>query len=220
MSQVIRQRSRRSTEPEPAWEVAYLFPTQGNWSEEEYLALDGNYLVEFSNGSIEVLPMPTTSHQLMAICLHGLLHAFVSRRGLGTALVAPLKVRLWSSKSREPDVLFMLKKHARRIGEEFWEGADLVMEVVSGNAEDRRRDLVTKRQEYAKAGIPEYWIVDPQEGRITVLRLSGNRYAVQGAYSKGQAASSVLLRGFVVDVKEVFSHQIGKNGPGRHKEKP
>jgi len=220
MNQVLRQRSRGSSEPEPAWEVAYLFPTQGNWSEEEYLALDGNYLVEFDDGFIEVLPMPTTSHQLIVMYLHGLLHAFVSRRGLGMALFAALRVRLWPGKFREPDVIFMLKKHARRIGEEFWEGADLVMEVVSGDAEDRRRDLVTKRQEYAKAGIPEYWIVDPQEGRITVLRLSGNRYTVQGVYSKGQAASSVLLRGFVVDVKEVFSHQIAKNGPSRHKEKP
>ena len=42
---------------------------------------------------------------------------------------------------REPDVLFMLKEHADRIGDDCWEGADLVMEVVSGGAEDRRRDL-------------------------------------------------------------------------------
>jgi Uma2 family endonuclease len=220
MSQLLRKRSGRNQEPEPAWEVAYLFPTQGNWSEEEYLALDGNYLVEFSDGSIEVLPMPTTSHQLMVIWLHGLLHAFVSRRGLGTTLVAPLKVRLWPGKFREPDVLFMLKKNAHRIGEEFWEGADLVMEIVSGNKEDRRRDLVIKRQEYAKAGISEYWIVDPRQGLITVLRLAGNRYAVHGIYSKGQTASSALLSGFSVDVKEVFSHQLTKNSSSRHKGKP
>jgi Uma2 family endonuclease len=129
-------------------------------------------------------------------------------------------VRLWPGKFREPDLVFMLKQHEDRMGDEFWQGADLVLEIVSGNKEDRRRDLVIKRQEYAKAGIPEYWIVDPREGRITVLRLAGNRYAVHGIYSKGQTASSALLSGFSVDVKEVFSHQPTKNSSSRHKGKP
>src|SRR5947209_92135 len=182
MNQVLRHRVGRTDEPEPAWEVARLLRAQGQVSEERYLALNGNYLVEFDNGSIEVLPMPTTSHQLILMYLHGFLHAFVSRRGLGTALFAALRVRLWPGKFREPDVIFMLKKHAQRIGEEFWQGADLVMEVVSGGKEDRRRDLVTKRTEYARAGIPEYWMVDPREGHITVLHLAGKRYAVQGVY--------------------------------------
>src|SRR5260370_14818254 len=123
MSQVLRHRSESSNEPEPAWDVARLFPAQGYWSEEEYLALDGNYLVEFDNGSIEVLPMPTTSHQLILMYLHGLLHAFVSRQGLGTALFAALRVRLWPGKFREPDVIFMLKQHVHRIGEQVCDGA-------------------------------------------------------------------------------------------------
>src|SRR5262249_41137269 len=157
------------TKSEPTWAVAYLFPMQGNWSEEDYLALNGNQLVEFSHGFLEVLPMPTTSHQLLVVYLFELLRAFTGRRDLGTVLVAPPRVRLWRGKFREPDVLFMLKEHGARIGEEFWKGADLVTEVVNGDEEDRRRDLVTKRREYARAGIPEYWIVDPHEGRITVL---------------------------------------------------
>lgn len=49
----------------------------------------------------------------------------------------------------------------------------LVMEVVSGGPQDRKRDLVIKRAEYAAAGIPEYWIVDPESRRITVLTLVG-----------------------------------------------
>jgi Uma2 family endonuclease len=220
MNQVLRQRSGRRNEAEPAWEIAYLFPTQGNWSEEEYLELDGNYLVEFDDGFIEVLPMPTTSHQLIVGYLYGLLVSFVSRRKLGTSLFAALRVRLWPSKFREPDLVFMLKQHEDRLGDEFWEGADLVMEVVSGGAKDRHRDLVIKRREYARAGIPEYWIVDPREDRITVLQLAGKRYNVHGIYSNGQTASSTLLPGFAVDVKEVFSHQLAKNRPSRQKRKP
>jgi Uma2 family endonuclease len=214
MKQTLTKSSRRFREPEPAWDVAQLFPPQGSWSEEEYLALDGNRIVEFSDGHIEVPPMPTTSHQLMVVYLYGLLNAFVSRRGLGTALIAALPVRLRPEKFREPDVVFMLKKHARRIGEEFWQGADLVMEVVSGNKEDRRRDLVTKRKEYARAGIPEYWIVDPREERALVLRLEGKRNKIHGNFSKGQAAVSVLLPGFSVDVNELFSQRLTK---GNHR---
>jgi Uma2 family endonuclease len=192
----------------PTWEVAFLFPTQGNWSEEDYLALNGNQLVEFSNGFLEVLPTPTTSHQLLVVYLYRLLLEFVTPRRLGTALVAPLRVRLWRRKFRDPDVIFMLKAHVARIGEEYWKGADLVMEVVSGTAADRRRDLVTKRREYARAGISEYWIVDPQEQRIIVLCLAAKRYAVHGEFSKGMVASSHLLRGFAVDVSEAFAQAV------------
>jgi Uma2 family endonuclease len=195
---------------EPTWEIANLFPTQGNWSEEDYLDLNGNQLVEFSRGFLEVLPMPTTSHQTLVVTLYGLVLAFTAGRDLGTVLVAPLRVRLWRGKFREPDVVFMLKVHASRMGEEYWRGADLVMEVVSGEGEDesRRRDLVTKRREYARAGIAEYWIVDPKEERITVFRLIGKRYAVHGEFSKGTVASSHLLAGFVVDVNEVFAGKV------------
>ena len=50
---------------EPAWQIARLFPAQGAWTVEEYLALtnDTNHLVEFSQGYVEVLPMPTRRHQ-------------------------------------------------------------------------------------------------------------------------------------------------------------
>jgi Uma2 family endonuclease len=190
---------------EPTWEVAYLFPTQGNWSEEDYLALDRNHLIELSDGCLEVLPMPTMSHQVLVLSLYRLLLAFTTDRDLGTVLVAPLRVRLWRDKFREPDVLFLLKEHSARMGNEYWTGADLVMEVVSGEEEDRRRDLVTKRREYARAGVAEYWIVDPLEERIAVLRLAGKRYVVHGEFAPGVAADSALLPGFTVDVTEAFA---------------
>jgi len=207
-------------EPELTWDVAYLFPAQGQWSEEEYLALGGNRLVEFSEGVLEVLPVPTTSHQMLVAYLYGLLLAFATTRGLGTTLFAPLRVRLWRNKFREPDVVFMLAEHAARIGEEFWDRADLVMEVVSEDDEDRRRDLQTKRREYARAGIPEYWIVDPRDGRITVLRLSGKRYAVRGEFAKGDVATSHLLPGFAVDVSAALAHGAGRPPSGKAARRP
>lgn len=203
MSQTPRKLARTRAEIEPAWDVALLFPGQGAWSEEEYLALDSNRLVEFSQGSIEVLPMPTTSHQLILAYLYRLLESFVAAHMLGTCLLAPLRVRLWPGKYREPDVVFLLARHSARIGEAFWSGADLVMEVVSGDEKDRRRDLVTKRREYAQARIAEYWIVDPREEHIVVLRLAGKRYVEHGVFAKGATATSNLMPGFTVDVTEV-----------------
>lgn len=200
-------------EAEPAWEIARLFPAQGTWSEEEYLALthDTNWLVEFSDGKIEVLPMPKMSHQLIVQFLNNLLFAFVSSANLGRMLFAPLRVRLRKAKYGEPDIVVMLAEHSERMKEEFWEGADLIMEVVSDEPEDRHRDLVTKRKEYAEAGIPEYWIIDPREQRITVLRLKGIKYAVVGDYSETQLAKSVILPGFSVQVSKVFAAGAGKS---------
>lgn len=188
---------------EPTWEIAHLFPAQGTWSEEEYLALDGNRLIEFSHGRVEVLAMPTMLHQLIVAFLYEQLKPFVATRGLGIVLFAPLRVRLWPGKIREPDVVFMAAGHRERACNEYWDGADLVMEVVSND--DRRRDLEIKRFEYARAGIPEYWIVDPQAEQITVLALDGQRYVEHGPFRRGRQAVSVLLAGFAVEADAVFS---------------
>ena len=191
----------------PAWEIAHLWPDQGQWSDDDYLALthDGNHPVELSDGSIEVLPMPTTSHQRIVRFLAAALLAFVSPRRFGEVLFAPLRVRLRPGKFREPDVIFMLARHADRIGEEFWDGADLVMEVLSDRPKDRKRDLDTKRKEYARAGVAEYWLVDPRLRRITVLKLIGNKYVNHDEGGTGGSVSSTLLSGFTVNVDAVFA---------------
>jgi Uma2 family endonuclease len=220
MGHVSSTRVRSADEPEPTWEIARLFPAQGTWSEWEYLDLDSNHLVEFSNGCLEFPPMPTTTHQLIVAYLYRLLLAFATAHDLGTVLFAALPVRLWRRKFREPDVVFMRKEHANRIREQYWNGADLVMEVVSGKGKDRRRDLVDKRREYARAGIPEYWIVDPRDERITVLRLARKRYIVHGEFDKGTTATSHLLPGFTVDVSEAFSRQTGRASAPKGRRKP
>jgi Uma2 family endonuclease len=190
---------------EPTWGVVQLYPAQGAWSELDYLALDTNHLVEFGRGVVEFLPMPTMVHQVIVYLLHHLLMAFVTSNELGSVLGAPFKVKLWEEKFREPDVLFMKKEHATRMGNQYWEGADLVMEVVSDGDADRRRDLEIKREEYAQARIAEYWIVDPKLGQITVLTLDGSTYAIHGEFSTGQQATSKLLPGFAVDVTSALS---------------
>jgi Uma2 family endonuclease len=199
-----RMHRRNGTEHEPTWEVAMLFPSQGQWNETDYLALDTNRLIELSNGYLEVLQMPTTSHQWIMLYLFELLKGFCYPK-LGLVLTAPLRVRLWPKKFREPDIVFMLAAHLERVHEDYWDGADLAMEVVSDDPESRKRDLIEKPLVYARAGIGEYWIVDPKLEQITVLVLRGKKNRLAGEYKKDTKAVSQLLPGFCVDVASVFA---------------
>lgn len=189
---------------DPVWEIAYLFPPQGTWSAEEYLALGTNRLIEFDNGCVEILPMPTLLHQLIVQWIYHAMYDFVTQQGLGQVLFAPLPVRLWAEKYREPDILFLRPERTRDLHSQP-QGADLVVEVLSEGEVNRRRDLVDKRHDYARAGVSEYWIVDPQERTIEVLTLDGTAYRVHGRFGEAEAATSVLLSGFSLVVADVFA---------------
>jgi Uma2 family endonuclease len=192
-----------STTGSPPWVIATLYPNQGDWSEGEYLELSDrtNRLIELSDGIVEVLDMPSTIHQGIVACLHRHVRDHLQPPRLGRTFFAPYPLRLAEGKFREPDVLFVTADHAHWFGVEFATGADCVMEVLS---EDRGRDMQMKRAEYERAGIAEYWIVDPREKRITVLRLVNGVYQIAGDYTTGQRAASVVLPGFEIDVDMVF----------------
>ncbi|MDQ3929409.1 MAG: Uma2 family endonuclease [Chloroflexota bacterium] len=176
---------------------------QGLWTEEQYLRLTGSSrrLLEFTDGSIEVLPMPTDRHQVISRFLFLALFQYVQRLG-GTVLYAPLRLQIREGKFREPDLLVVLDKSDPRRQNAYWLGADLVVEIVS--PDDPERDTRVKRIDYAEAGIPEYWIVNPQDETVTVLRLEGEQYAEHGLFRRGDMAASALGAGFTVRVEEVF----------------
>ena len=184
-------------------EILALLPEQGAWSEHDYLWLTNhtNRLVEFSDGHIEVLPMPTEKHQAISVYLF-LAFRMLMQRMNGKVFYAPLRVRLRTGKYREPDLLLLRSADDSRRHNEYWEGADLVVEIVS--PDDPDRDLVTKRAEYADAGIPEYWIVDPQTETITVLRLTDGGYIEHGVFNRDAMASSALFPDFTVSVDAVL----------------
>jgi len=183
--------------------IAELFPPQGEWTEEDYFSLpDTNRIVELSEGRIIMPPHPTYSHQIALLNLYKCLDRFVVENGLGEVLVAPLPVRLWPGKIREPDILFIAKEHADRIGEKVCGVPDLVVEVLSSGTE--KEDRERKYLEYARAGVREYWIVDPEAQSIEVHVLRGDAYRLQGKYRPGESAPSRLLPGFEVKVAEVF----------------
>src|SRR5919205_77615 len=72
-----------------------LSPLQGLWTEQQYLKLTDQtrHLIEFTDGVIEVLPMPTDQHQVILLFLYDLLKVFLQGIG-GKVLVAPLRLQI------------------------------------------------------------------------------------------------------------------------------
>lgn len=201
MERTIAKPRRRVREP--AWEVARFYPLQGDWTERDYLRLPDNTRIELSNGRLEFLPMPSLSHQLIIAFVYEALVAYLAKSFPNAmVLFASVPVRLKPNQMREPDVLVVLAGRTSQRFDEFVEHPDLVVEVLSPS--NRENDLVEKRSEYAEAGIPEYWIVDPQAKHITVLVLKRGKYVEHGQYGRAVKATSVLLKGFEVDVSTVW----------------
>jgi Uma2 family endonuclease len=176
---------------------------QGTWTEEQYLKLtdSSNLLIEFTDGAIEVLPMPTRKHQAILAFLYEVFVAWIRPRR-GKVFFAPLRLQIAPGRFREPDLLLLLDANDPRNQDRYWLGADLVVEIVS--PDNPERDTIEKRREYAEAGISEYWIVNPIDETITVLALQGTSYAEHGRFARNTTATSVLLDGFGVDVATTF----------------
>jgi Uma2 family endonuclease len=183
--------------------VLSLASVQGHWTAEQYLLLTDqtNRLIEYTDGSIEVLSMPTEQHRAVVEFLFLLLRAFIDPRG-GKVRFAPLRLRIRADAFREPDILLLRDANDPRRHNRYWEGADLVVEVVS--PDNPERDTHVKRVDYAEAGIAEYWIVDPEQDRVSVLRLDADVYIEHGIFGRGSVATSALLQGFAVDVDAVL----------------
>jgi len=180
-----------------------LFPRQGEWTEADYFRLpETNRIIELSEGRLIITPAPTTQHQQIISKLHLLIGNFVLLNNLGEAVTSPVDVRLWKGNIRQPDIVFMSNKHRKRITRRYFGVPDLVMEILSkGTA---KVDKEEKFQEYERAGVLEYWIVDPFKKGITVYTLENGIYELFGKWGPGEIAKSKLLDGFEVSIDKVM----------------
>jgi Uma2 family endonuclease len=195
-----------STQEKPrlAVEVAELYPPQSQWTEADFFALpETNRSLELSDGELLMPPHPTSGHQRIVFELAMRLRRFVEECDLGEVHIAPLPVRLWPGKIREPDVLFMAHEHRDRISEQVLGPPDLVVEVTSPRI--RQVDRLEKTVEYARAGIPEYWIVDAEARTVEVFVLREGAYDLLGKWGVGATAHSALLTGFRVAMGDLFA---------------
>lgn len=199
--------TQSATDPPPlTLAVAELWPPQGQWTEADYFRLpETSRQVELSGGEVTIMAPPGFTHQRVLDNLYSRLKEFVRENELGVTAFAPLAVRLWPGKIREPDIVYYAAGHLDRIGEQVSGPPDLAVEVVSPGT--RRTDRHDKFSEYAQAGINEYWIVEPGSETVEVYVLDEGVYSlfVKAGPDAASRALSRLLPGFEVAVAVIFA---------------
>lgn len=181
-------------------------PPQGEWTYEDYKRLpDDGWRYEIIEGELQMVPAPNTVHQQSSFELATAMKIFVQSRGLGKVFIAPIDVMLGERGTPvQPDILFISSDRLSIVSFERIEGApDLIVEVLSpSNWLADRRD---KYELYAKSGVREYWVVDPQVQTVEVFNLQDSRYEQVGRWKLGERASSRVLKGFEIDVANIFA---------------
>ncbi len=163
--------------------------------EEEHCELIGGELVMFTT--------PPTYHQLVLSNLLYKVGVFVRERDLGRVYPVLTDVVLSDRDVVKPDILYVSKQRSHILTRENVRGApDLVVEILSPATADR--DRTTKLDLYAKHGVQEYWIVDPDARTIMVLLQGENRFEVSGIFGDEQSLISPTLDGFTIVLKDIF----------------
>jgi len=182
-------------------DIVYNWFSERRWTEEEYLlfANDQNALIELSDGKVVIREMPTPQHQSIVLNLASRLRDYPP----GKTFIAPMPIQLWPGKMREPDVMLFRIEHLDRVQDQFAGAPDLVIEVLSPST--RAVDLGEKMDEYARAGIPEYWVVELDARNVSVYALTGEGYRLVGRYRTGEQVQSALLADLKIQVDEIFN---------------
>ena len=157
---------------------------------------------ELMEGDLVMVPSPSWRHQQISLRLALHLADFVRSHRLGAVAQAPLDVVLGQDIA-QPDILFVASERLGIVSElEVCGAPDLVVEILSPAT--AQRDRTFKRTLYARHGVPEYWLVDPESETIEVLRLGPAGFRRAGLYGLGQSARSLLLAGLEIPVDEIF----------------
>ncbi len=138
-------------------------------------------------------PSPVPKHQIVGGNVEFALQRHVRESDLGLVLDAPTDVRFTPDNVFIPDILFITRDRLHIIGPKAIDAPpDLVVEILSPGT--RQRDLATKRALYARFGVQEYWIIDPETRNVTVLGLVGDQYVPIPLAEEGTIDSRVLPR--------------------------
>ncbi|MGH2522757.1 MAG: Uma2 family endonuclease [Anaerolineales bacterium] len=182
----------RAEDIEPAKEFLFAVYGEGRWTEEKYLELSGhtNRPIELSEGRLIVRPMPTPDHQRIVRKLLLILNAWALTHA-AEVFFAPMPVRLWRGKFREPDVFLYTAEHRDRIAKQYGGPPDLAVEVWSPSTGDVDAD--EKMIEYAQAGISEYWIVEIETPRLAQYVLRAGTYELQAEFGAGATVRSAIF---------------------------
>ncbi|HWI53763.1 MAG TPA: Uma2 family endonuclease [Symbiobacteriaceae bacterium] len=166
---------------------------------QDYLQLPDDQRYEVLEGELRILPTPGMLHQRIL----GNLFCVMRPQWHGEVLFAPLDVILSEETVVQPDPLVVLQERLSIMKPEGVRGApDLVVEVLSpGNA---HYDRGKKRRLYARYGVREYWIIDPQERTVEVTSLSGSVLETVSVVPEGGTLHSPLLPELTLAVADLF----------------
>lgn len=158
---------------------------------------------ELLEGELVMVPSPGFAHQMISWNIGFLLGKFIKEQDLGIVLSAPFDVVLSQENVLQPDLLFVSKDCMDIITDLNIQGApDLVVEIFSPSTADR--DRTYKKILYARYGVKECWLVDPEEKTVEVWALGERGYERKALYREREALASPLLIGFRMDLREVF----------------
>ncbi|MGI9860894.1 Uma2 family endonuclease [Moorella naiadis] len=172
-----------------------LSVSPGKMSFAEFLAwCNEDTWAEWEDGEVLLLTPAATKHQRVSLFLSSYIANYVLLKKQGQVFTAPFLVRLPEPvrRGREPDIIFIKQEHVGRLQDTYLDGApDLIIEITS--PESLSRDRGEKFKEYEAAGVPEYWLVDPDRRQAEFYRLEADgRYQVNTAGTAGVYQSSVI----------------------------
>ncbi len=171
----------------------------GPYRNSDYMALPDEPRCELLWGHLVVTPSPLRRHQHVLFALGARLRTFALAAG-HECLLAPMDVTLFEHTVLQPDLL-LIARDRRGIARERIEGApDLVVEILSPSS--ARRDRLVKLALYARGGVPEYWIVDPEAQTIDFLVLRADAYSV--ALPDGDTYRSTRFPDFTLKLEPLW----------------
>jgi Uma2 family endonuclease len=172
---------------------------------EEWLALDEDDEGEFADGRLVEEEVPDFTHELTVSWLIAVLRAWLAGRGFVAG--SELKVLTSASRGRKPDLSVILpeSKAPPRAGP-LREPPDIVVEVVTPTPRDERRDRVEKMAEYARFGVPYYWLVDPALQAFEIFaRTSTGNYEKLAGVTSGRIDPVPGCPGLAIDVDALWA---------------
>ena len=177
-----------------------MVKTKSRFTYEDYKSLPDDKRYELLEGELVMVPSPRELHQRIARNLGFILWELL--RGRGEVYLAPFDVVLAEDTVVQPDIIFIAEERADIITADNVRGApDLIIEILSENTAER--DRIAKRLIYAKYGVKEYWLVDPQLKNVEVLQLKEQGYETVGVWWEKQTMRSPLLN-LEIDLNAVF----------------
>jgi len=165
---------------------------------------DGNRY-ELIEGALLVSTAPGLTHQRVSMNLTAVLSQYFAQYPIGEVLATP-GIVFDIHNGVIPDLVVVLneRRDAIMAGERFIGAPNIMVEIVSPDLENTRRDRIVKRQVYGKFGVDEYWVVDPQTGTIEVYQGQDEKLKLATTLADGDELRTAVLPEFVCLVDRIF----------------